>query len=178
MLLPLFFLFTVVPFVELYLLFQVGDAMGWANTLLLVLVTGIVGAHMARSQGRQIMIQVQSEMAQGGLPADGMLNGFLVFIGGVLLITPGIITDVIGFCFIFPVTRWGLVKALKAHIAHGIKSGKYRFQGANMGGGPTGSGGFHVYTSQRTSQHWPQSESVRDVIEVSAEEIESSDSRG
>lgn len=168
LLFPLFFLFTAVPLFELYLLFQVADVFGGGNTFLLVIVTGFVGAYMARSQGQQIMLRVQTELASGGVPADSLVHGLLVFLGGVLLITPGIVTDFIGFCFVIPVTRWFLVRAVKTHFQRAVQSGKYKFQGAPAGGG----GGFRVYTSQKTSQHWSGSERTRDVVEVTAERIE------
>ena len=171
MLLPLFFLFTVVPLVELYFLFQIGDAFGWANTFLLVILTGVVGAYMARSQGRQIMMQVQKELANGGVPADGLVNGLLVFLGGILLITPGVFTDVVGFCFVMPVTRWILVRVLKTHFQNAVQNGKYKFQSVHMGGGPA-AGSFHVYTSSQQWESPQQQQQMRDVVEVSAEKIE------
>lgn len=172
MLFPLIFLFTVVPLVELYLLIQVGSVIGTMNTLALVIFTGVAGAYLARSQGRSIMMKVQTELARGGLPADSLIHGLMVFIGGILLVTPGIVTDIVGFCFVIPVTRWVFIKIIKAHFKKAISQGRYKFHNVNMSNTSQGMGGFHVYTHTTHSQGFPGG-GTRDVVEVSAETLDS-----
>lgn len=168
MLFPLIFLFTIVPMFELYLLIQVGAVIGAWNTVGLVFVTGIAGAFLARSQGRAIMMKVQSELAQGGIPADSLLHGLMVFIGGLLLVTPGIVTDAIGFCLVIPFSRWLFLKLIKAHFKKAIRQGRYKFQ--NFQGGH-GGGGFRVYTQSSSSEWTRSSAGVRDVVDVSSETL-------
>ena len=106
----LFLLFTVVPFVELALLLKIGNVLGWANTLLLVIVTGVAGAALARWQGWQAMRRIQDEMRTGMLPAAAVVDGVLILMAGLLLVTPGVLTDVVGLGLLVPPVR-ALVRA-------------------------------------------------------------------
>lgn len=110
--LNLFFLFTVIPAIELYLLLQLGAMFGPFNTFALVVVTGIVGARLARREGVAVLSSLQSELAQGIPPTGRLVEGALVFGGGLLLVTPGILTDVAGLSMIFPLTRQLIAPAL------------------------------------------------------------------
>ena len=104
-------LFTVIPTLEIYLLFRIGGQIGAFNTVLIVLITGVLGASLARRQGVEILARLQNQMHQGQLPAKEIQQAFLVFAGGLLLLTPGFLTDILGLSFIFPVTRtfWRLL---------------------------------------------------------------------
>lgn len=101
----LLLLFTLVPLAELFILFNVAKATNWILTIVLVIVTGIIGAQLAKSQGRQILKKIHIDLSEGRLPGEELLNGLCVLIGGALLIAPGIITDVLGLTLIFPATR-------------------------------------------------------------------------
>jgi len=101
----LIFLFTVFPIVELYLLIQLGQAIGALATVGIVLVTGVLGAYLARREGFAIWTRVQEQLAQGLFPADDMIDGLMVFGSGVVLVTPGVITDILGILVLFPPTR-------------------------------------------------------------------------
>ena len=101
----LLLLFTVTPLVELYLLIRIGGWIGALPTVLLVLVTGFAGAYLARMQGFQVWMRIQREIAAGRFPATPLLDALLLFSAGLLLITPGVMTDVLGFLLIFPATR-------------------------------------------------------------------------
>ncbi|NQZ00316.1 MAG: FxsA family protein [Bdellovibrionales bacterium] len=151
----LFLLFVGMPMIELYLLLKLGAQIGALNTFGIVLVTGFVGAFLAKSQGRAIFAQIQGELNKGGVPADSLLHGLLVFVGGLLLITPGFVTDAFGFFLVVPFTRFVLVKAVKAHLKHAVATGKYKFYSGQSQGFPGGAG-FKVYTysnhSQRSSE--------------------------
>ena len=101
----LFFLFAIMPIVEISLLLQVGDIIGGWNTLAIVIITAFFGAHLVRQQGLQTFVQAQTKMNQGQLPGQELAEALLLLIAGVLLVTPGFITDIIGFLFTLPVTR-------------------------------------------------------------------------
>ncbi len=119
----LLFLLTVVPFLELYFLIQLSDSIGFGNTILIVLVTGVLGAWMLRLQGHSILLEMQKQGAQGQLPSEAIAKGFLTFIGGVLLLTPGILTDALGLSLIFPVTQLLWKKFFMGQWEKGVKSG-------------------------------------------------------
>ncbi len=105
MLIRLFILFAVIPVIEVYLLIKVGSLIGAVPTVLLLLAISMVGAWLVRHQGFGIMRRIQNELAQGRLPAAELLDGAMVLVGGVLLVTPGFFTDFLGLFFLIPFTR-------------------------------------------------------------------------
>ena len=105
MLIRLFILFAVIPVIELYLLIKVGSLIGALPTVALVLSISLAGAWLVRHQGFEILRRIQAELAQGRLPAAELLDGAMVLVGGVLLLTPGFFTDVLGLFFLIPFTR-------------------------------------------------------------------------
>jgi len=125
--LRLFFLFTIVPAVELFLLIKVGQKIGAGNTILLILFTGLLGAFYARQQGLRVMSNIQWKVDQGQVPGDDLINGAMLLVGGALLITPGFITDLLGFSLIFPLTREVLKGFVKKQIDRKIREGRVRF---------------------------------------------------
>lgn len=108
----LFFLFIVMPIIEMWLLIQVGSKIGALNTIALVLLTAALGAWMLREQGLSTLFRFNQRLEQGELPAKEILEGLLLAIGGALLLTPGFVTDAIGFTCLIPVTRSWLVHGL------------------------------------------------------------------
>jgi len=90
---------------ELIILFKIANATNWILTIILVLVTGIIGAQLAKNQGGQILKKIHIDLSEGRLPGEELLNGLCVLIGGAFLIAPGVITDVLGLTLIFPATR-------------------------------------------------------------------------
>ncbi len=105
MLLKLFLCFTIIPVIELYLLIKIGTIIGGFNTILIVLGTGFFGAWLARMEGMQTLIRVRENMQQGIMPAEDLIDALIIFIAGVLLITPGLLTDISGLLLLWPVTR-------------------------------------------------------------------------
>ncbi len=105
MFLYLFLLFVLLPWLELYLLFRVHELVGWGQTLALVLLTGVVGAALAKWQGLDVLHRIQTAMRGGRVPAGELLDGFLIFAAGLLLITPGLLTDSVGFLLLVPPAR-------------------------------------------------------------------------
>jgi UPF0716 protein FxsA len=105
MLLKLFLAFTLIPVIELYLLIKLGATIGSLYTLLLVIITGAVGAYLARLQGLEAMLRVKSRLQQGEPPAEEMLDALIIFIAGIVLLTPGLLTDISGLLLLLPATR-------------------------------------------------------------------------
>lgn len=105
--------FIITPIVELYLLIKIGTLLGAFNTIMLVVLTGIAGALLARSQGLAVLNKINSDLESGSMPAESLIDGLFILTGGLLLITPGIITDVIGFIFVIPHTREVVKKYIK-----------------------------------------------------------------
>ncbi len=123
----LLMLFTIVPIVELYILVNVGKEIGTINTIGIVILTGVAGASFARSQGAMVIGQIRSAVNQGEMPGRELLQGAMVLVGAVLLITPGFVTDIVGLSLLFPVTRAlytavalkYLKKKIQPHIING-----------------------------------------------------------
>ena len=105
-------LFLVIPIVEIYLLIQVADIINWLPTIALVVLTAVIGAALLRSQGLQTYIRFNQTLSEGRLPANEILEGVALLIGGALLLTPGFFTDTIGFFCLLPITRRPLVTFL------------------------------------------------------------------
>lgn len=108
MLFRLFLLFTLIPLTELYLLIAVGSYLGVGLTIVVVLGTGIAGAYLARLEGWRTWHKIQSELQSGVTPANELIDGVLILAAGLLLITPGILTDIVGFGLLLPPTRAAL----------------------------------------------------------------------
>lgn len=115
MLLRLLLLFTVVPLVELVLLLVLADYTGWRFTLGLVLATGIAGAALARWQGLRCLRRLQQQAAAGQVPADALMDGLMILVAAALLVTPGVLTDVVGFGLLAPPVRSVLKRRLRRH---------------------------------------------------------------
>lgn len=105
MLLKLFLCFTLIPVIELYLLIQVGTVIGGLNTILLVILTGFAGAWLARMEGMNTMLKLRANIAQGLMPAEEMIDAVIIFAAGIVLITPGLMTDVFGLSLLWPPSR-------------------------------------------------------------------------
>lgn len=112
----LLLLFTVVPIVELALLIQIGTWIGTLPTILIVLATGGVGAFLARQQGGRVWLRIQEELNQGRFPADHLIDGLLVVVSGALLLTPGVLTDILGMAALVPFTRAPIREWIKRRL--------------------------------------------------------------
>ncbi len=98
-------LFTIVPLVELFVIIEIGTRIGAVPTVLLVVVTGAAGAWLTRQQGFTVLRRLQYETGSGQLPGDVLIDGLMVLLGGMTLLTPGFITDVVGLSLLIPGTR-------------------------------------------------------------------------
>ena len=121
----LFLLFTLIPLIpliELYLLITVGSYLGAGLTILVVLGTGMAGAYLARLEGWRTWQKIQSELQNGAAPASELIDGVLILAAGLLLITPGILTDVVGFCLLLPPTRAALKIVIRRALEKRVQS--------------------------------------------------------
>ena len=116
MLARLLLLFIVTPLIELWLLMLISTRMGPSATILLVLVTGTLGATLARRQGLQNLRSIQSSTQQGQIPAVALIDSLMIFAAGLLLITPGILTDVVGFSLLVPPVRAAIRHRLRGYF--------------------------------------------------------------
>jgi len=107
----LLLLFVVLPAVELALLIELGSRFGTLHTLALIVLTGVIGASLARGQGLGVMRQIQAEVAEGRLPATSLVDGAIILVAAALLVTPGVLTDGFGFLCLIPSFR-GVVKRI------------------------------------------------------------------
>jgi len=105
-------LFIVVPLVELYLIIEVGSVIGALWTVLLVVLTAVIGVTLLRIQGFNTLNRARQNMEAGTLPAMEMMEGMVLAVGGALLITPGFITDTLGFLCLIPATRRAMIRYL------------------------------------------------------------------
>jgi UPF0716 protein FxsA len=137
MLLPLVLLFIAIPIVEIYVIIQVGQAIGALWTILLLVADSILGSVLMRVQGRAAWRRFNEAIAAGRVPAREVLDGVLVIFGGALLLTPGFVTDVFGLAFLLPPTR-ALIRRLLVRRVAG------RFVVATPGSRRPRGGGFDV----------------------------------
>lgn len=128
MLFWLLLLFILVPFIELVILIFLGDHIGFWPTFALIVLMGIVGFLMVRSQGFSVIQRIKADVFAGAPPAQALIDGLLVFAGGLLLITPGLITDIVGLLLLFPMSRIKISKILTPWVLDKIfKSGSKYF---------------------------------------------------
>ena len=102
MLLKLFLAFTLIPLVEIFLLIKLGQNFGAITSILLVIFTGILGAYLAKMEGLRTLFRLQETLLGGGMPGEELFDALLIAFAGFVLITPGFITDLIGFLLLFP----------------------------------------------------------------------------
>ncbi|WP_438970576.1 FxsA family protein [Methylophaga sp.] len=105
----LFLLFLVIPLIEIFFLIQVGQVIGAGWTIFLVVGTAVLGAFLLRLQGFQTLQRAQTSMARGEIPAIEMLEGLCLLVSGALLLTPGFVTDSLGFLLLIPPVRRAMI---------------------------------------------------------------------
>ena len=128
----LFLLFIIMPIVEMTVLIKVGGVIGVPSTIGLVLLTAIIGASLLKRQGLSTLMRANQKMNAGELPAKEVAEGFLLAIGGALLLTPGFVTDAIGFSLLMPGVRGLMIGVLMKKM---IVSGTQQFSQSSSSGG-------------------------------------------
>jgi UPF0716 protein FxsA len=101
----LLLLLVVTPIIELFLLVKMSEFTGWPFTILLTIVTGVVGSRLAKRQGWMTFQRIQQEMSGGRMPTDSLIDAFMILAAGLMLMTPGILTDLAGFSLLIPTCR-------------------------------------------------------------------------
>jgi len=125
----LLILFVIVPVTELYILIEVGKRMGSLTTIGLIILTGIIGAYLVKGQGFMILKKIQNDLNEGIIPGDSLIQGAIILAGGIFLLTPGFVTDIIGFIFLIPVSRRVVKKYLLLWLKGKIKEGNFYYRG-------------------------------------------------
>ena len=111
----LFALFIIVPIIEITVLMQVGELIGAWPTVAIVIFSAWLGAKYVRQQGLATLQSVQTKMAQGEMPSSEIVTGLMLLVAGVLLVTPGFVTDIFGLSLLVPQIRQGLVQIVQKH---------------------------------------------------------------
>jgi UPF0716 protein FxsA len=136
MLFYLFLLFTIVPLVELTILVWIGGQTAWWVPILMVIATGVAGAALSRWQGWQVLQRIRADAAAGRVPADALIDGFLILLAGILLVTPGVLSDLLGVALLIPPLRAMAKRAVTAWVKRNIQ----------------------VRVNRATSQFWPDTD--------------------
>jgi UPF0716 protein FxsA len=124
----LLLLFVGLPAVELALLIEVGSRIGTLNTLALIVVTGVVGASLARREGLGVLRQMQGEVAEGRLPAGSLVDGVIILLAAALLVTPGVLTDAAGLLCLVPGFRSLVKRALWRRLERAVREERVHLQ--------------------------------------------------
>lgn len=127
----LLLLFVAVPIIELSLLIRIGDYIGFWPTVGIILLTGTAGSFFARREGFSVWRRLNERLAKGQLPGQEMMDGVLILLAGALLITPGVLTDVVGFLALLPPSRRLIGSYVQKRLGQSIKTGNVR---VNFGG--------------------------------------------
>lgn len=120
----LFALFLVVPLVELVLLVWIGGRIGFWPTIALVVATALAGSWLAKREGLAVLRRFQARLAAGQTPGRELTDGLIILVSGVLLLAPGVLTDVAGLLGLFPPTRALIRRALEGRIQRAVRSGR------------------------------------------------------
>ena len=114
-------LFIGVPFAEIYVLLQVGDAIGVVNTLGLLILISVVGAWLAKREGLGVLRRMQRSIDAGRVPGTELVDGFLILLAGALMLTPGFLTDILAILLLLPPVRAVVRRELRRRVARRIE---------------------------------------------------------
>ncbi|MGM0689885.1 MAG: FxsA family protein [Bacillota bacterium] len=121
--LKLLLLFTLIPLIEIWILIELGGIIGSWPTILLIASTGFIGVFLARSQGFAVLHKMQRDMGEGIVPAEQLFDGACILVGGALLLTPGLLTDLFGFSLLLPFSRVLYKKAAYKYLSRRREEG-------------------------------------------------------
>lgn len=150
----LILLFLLTPAVELGLLIQVDQLIGFWPTIGLIIATGIVGSYLARREGLSTWKRLNQRLQAGELPGTELANGVIILVAGALLVTPGVLTDVIGFLGLIPPTRALIRRFLIRRFQGKIQQGSMQVQFGMFGGAHTSPPPSSDPSSDRSGEHW------------------------
>ncbi|MEH6629445.1 MAG: FxsA family protein [Halopseudomonas aestusnigri] len=143
------FLFIGIPLLEIIVLIEVGDQIGLWSTIGLIILTAVIGTWMLRFQGLATLVNAQKQLNQGAIPAKEIFDGICLLAAGALLLTPGFVTDSIGFALLIPPVREVLRNTLGKKIATGIQNSQAHRQSHGQSHGQ----GFHPQNQNPQSSH-------------------------
>ena len=112
----LFVLFIIIPIIEISVLMQVGELLGMWPTIGIVILSAWIGAKYVRQQGIATLQSVQTKMAQGEMPSSEIVTGLMLLVAGVLLVTPGFVTDIFGLSLLVPSIRHAIATFVQKHL--------------------------------------------------------------
>ncbi|OGD17540.1 membrane protein FxsA [Candidatus Atribacteria bacterium RBG_19FT_COMBO_35_14] len=124
----LLILFLIIPVTELYILIEVGKEIGSLSTIGVIILTGIIGTYLVKNEGFMILRKIQNDLNEGIMPGDSLIQGAIILAGGILLLTPGFVTDILGFIFLMPVSRSIVKKYLLKWLKGKIKEGNFYYR--------------------------------------------------
>lgn len=119
--------FIGVPLLEVSLLIKLGAEIGFMPTLMLQVVTGVIGASLARYEGFRVWTRIQRSLEEGAVPAEDVLDGFMILAAGIVLLTPGLFTDALGFFFLVPWSRNWFKRYLRRRLTRMAKNRRTGF---------------------------------------------------
>ena len=126
MFLRLFFILTLIPFVELWLLVKFTQRFDFGTTVLMIIGTGLLGAYLSKQQGAQALMEIRRQTSQGQMPTEALFDGMMIFVAGILLVTPGVLTDLLGLLLLIPwfrrIVRMILVAEFKKHTVMHVRT--------------------------------------------------------
>ena len=125
MYLKLFLAFTLIPAAEIYVFIKIGGFIGALNTVLVIIITGVLGAYLARLQGMHTLYKIQTNLHQGIMPTEELIDALIILSAGITLLTPGFLTDIAGLMLLVPrirfyVKRWLKKKFDRWHNTHDV----------------------------------------------------------
>lgn len=132
----LLLIFIGIPFLEMMILIKMGEMFGFWSALMLIVMTGFLGALLAKIQGMRAWNSIQYELHQGNMPGEQMIDALLIFIAGILLMTPGLLTDIAGFLLLIPASRYLFKRWLRKKFEEMLRNSR-------EGGPPPAS--FHYF---------------------------------
>jgi len=113
MFLKLLLAFTLIPAAEIYVFIKIGGFIGALNTVLVIIITGILGAYLARLQGMHTLYRIRANLQQGIIPTEELIDALIILSAGITLLTPGFLTDIAGLMLLVPRTRFYVKRWLK-----------------------------------------------------------------
>ncbi|RQD79377.1 MAG: FxsA family protein [Halanaerobium sp. MSAO_Bac5] len=151
----LLLLFVVVPLIELFLLLEISSYIGVFTTIMIIVLTGVIGTIIAKMQGYMVINNIRRKLNSGQMPTDDLISALLILMGGVTLLTPGFLTDITGFLLILPGSRDLIAALVKKYFLKYVKEKKVDFH----------------YKRERGSNH-SSNNSQDDYIDIDPEDIE------
>lgn len=156
----LFLLFTVVPVLELWLLIEIGRLSSAWVSIGLVIATGMLGTWLAKREGLRVLREWQGTVQRGQVPEEGLTSAALILVGGVLLVTPGVLSDALGIALLVPVTRRWIARIVRRRIEAAIQRGTLRVSRFGppgpFGQGPFGGAGEREVQGEATIKRPPE----------------------